>query len=76
MHSRPALLVTAPAIPLHIAQPLLVVPDTTGKKGDKFNMMRFWGQLSPWFSTDHGLKHASSVIPKGFKLTSLHCQHN
>ncbi|KAF7979855.1 hypothetical protein HWV62_40611 [Athelia sp. TMB] len=63
--AEPALVITAPVQPLHTGAAQLVVPQaaandkggkgkgnkTKGKKG-KFEMLKLWGNLSPWYSVD------------------------
>ncbi|KAA1471753.1 phosphoglycerate mutase-like protein [Dentipellis sp. KUC8613] len=53
-------------------------PDTSDKKGSKFNVLRQWGNLSPMFSNDadaFGLPDASPLIPEGCGITQVHLVH-
>jgi hypothetical protein len=77
----PALIITAPHLPLQTAQPPLVFAHPSGgdskhKHSDKdkeFNILQSWGQLSPWYSVEsHGLKKAESVQPEGCKIVGMH----
>ena len=48
---------------------------STEKASSSFNPLRYWGNLSPWFSVDsaaNGLPHASPQIPDGCELTQVH----
>ncbi|KAJ9111687.1 hypothetical protein QFC19_001046 [Naganishia cerealis] len=77
----PALIVTAPHLPLQTTQPPLVFAHPSSgkskhKHSDKdkdFNMLQSWGQLSPWYSVEsHGLKKAESVQPEGCRIVGMH----
>ncbi len=75
--TEPALLLTAPALPLHTAQPPLYAPPVqkdSHKSSPKrpFNLLQNWGHLSPWYSTEHGLGEANSVKPDGCEIVGLH----
>ncbi|KAK7737395.1 hypothetical protein SLS62_011433 [Diatrype stigma] len=40
-----------------------------------FNILRYWGNLSPWYSlssADYGLPDASPLVPDGCTITQLH----
>ncbi|KLT42693.1 phosphoglycerate mutase-like protein [Cutaneotrichosporon oleaginosum] len=65
-----ALVVTAPAFPLYSGVSPLV-PPTTDREG--FDMMRHWGNLSPYRSVkSHGLKHASQAVPDHCEIEEMH----
>lgn len=73
----PALVLTAPHLPLQTAQPVIFANPSYGKKSSEkdknFNIMQSWGQLSPWYSVEsHGLKKAESVEPEGCKIVGMH----
>ncbi|THH09202.1 hypothetical protein EW146_g8750 [Bondarzewia mesenterica] len=56
----------------------LVRPDTSDRKGKRFNVLKYWGNLSPMFSVDSaefGLPGASEVVPEGCALTQVHLLH-
>ena len=38
----------------------------------RFNPVRYWGNLTPWFSTSFGLEHASPLVPDQCALTQVH----
>lgn len=43
-----------------------------------FDLVRSWGNLSPWFSVDSsafGLRDASQIVPSGCELTQVHLLH-
>lgn len=67
---RPALVATAPALPLYTAVAPLVPP-----KGQSasFSIMQHWGNLSPYYSVaSHGLPESSAVTPEQCELEELH----
>ncbi|GHJ87932.1 hypothetical protein NliqN6_4334 [Naganishia liquefaciens] len=72
----PALVLTAPHLPLQTAQPVIFANPSDKKMSDKdkhFNILQSWGQLSPWYSVEsHGLKKAESVEPEGCRIVGLH----
>ncbi|VDB95974.1 unnamed protein product [Peniophora sp. CBMAI 1063] len=69
---------TAPAIAVHVGVDPVVRPDTADKKGSKFDMVRSWGSLTPWFSLPAdtwGLPESSPVVPKGCEIEQVHIIH-
>lgn len=75
--NEPALVQTAPHLPLQTAQPIISAhPSGTKKphgKEKEFNILQSWGQLSPWYSVpSHGLDEAESVEPRGCKIVGMH----
>jgi len=74
--AEPALMATAPAYPLNSGgQGLLVVPDEFKEK--KFDLLKKWGNLSPWYSNPVGTfgVETGSEIPDGCSVTGLHLLH-
>ena len=48
-----------------------LVPPNTNR--GSFNIMQYWGNLSPYFSVDsHGLPEASHLIPEGCEVDEVH----
>ncbi|KAF5318138.1 hypothetical protein D9619_012221 [Psilocybe cf. subviscida] len=88
--AEPAVIATAPAYPLHPGQcshQLLTPASLAGETVDadskkkhkkkKFDLLRSWGNLSPWFSVGQdtfGLD-SSPETPKGCRVTGLHFLH-
>lgn len=65
-----ALVVTAPAFPLYSGVSPLIRPTTDR---EDFDMMRHWGNLSPYRSVkSHGLKESSQAIPDHCELEEIH----
>ncbi|PFH52488.1 hypothetical protein AMATHDRAFT_173590 [Amanita thiersii Skay4041] len=82
--AEPAIIATAPSYPIHSGAAQLVVPETVGGKKDtsdahhkKFDMLRYWGNLSPWYSVDKGAFGIDSgpETPEGCQVTGLHFLH-
>ena len=74
--AEPALLATAPAYPLNSgSQGLLIVPDEFKVK--KFDLLKKWGNLSPWYSNPVGTFGVETglEIPDGCSVTGLHLLH-
>jgi hypothetical protein len=74
--AEPALLATAPAYPLNSGgQGLLIVPDEF--KDNKFDLLKKWGNLSPWYSNPVGTFGVETglEIPDGCSVTGLHLLH-
>ncbi|KAJ4298916.1 hypothetical protein N0V90_004159 [Kalmusia sp. IMI 367209] len=76
----PAAIQTAPVYPYNDAgdanQFPLIKPQPHGSSaGSSFDITRYWGNLSPWYSlrsSDFGLPDASPLIPEGCDITQLH----
>lgn len=50
-------------------------PHNAPALGDKIDITRYWGNLSPWYSVssaDYGLPDASPLIPQGCKTQQVH----
>ena len=75
--AEPALLATAPAYPNFNpgGQGLLVVPD--GLSTQKFDLLKKWGNLSPWYSNPVGTfgVQTGPETPDGCRVTGLHLLH-
>lgn len=74
---------TAPAYPYKNSFDPLIEPGTYGNKQVPvakpntepvagFNPLRYWGNLSPWYSTSFGLDTASPIVPDQCALTQVH----
>ena len=81
--AEPALVQTAPVYPKQSGAPLLVPPRPHSKDktddegevgGDNFDMLRSWGNLSPWYSVDHGSFGVSGgpETPAGCVVDGVH----
>ncbi|KAI0316502.1 phosphoglycerate mutase-like protein [Amylostereum chailletii] len=69
---------TAPAIASMVNIAPLVRPDTFDHKGSKFDVVKYWGNLSPWYSLPQdtfGLPDASPAIPEGCAINQAHILH-
>lgn len=59
----------AAAFPLAVPQ-----PHGSSSFGDKFDITKYWGNLSPWYSVssaDYGLSEASPLIPDGCTINQM-----
>ncbi|KAH8881816.1 phosphoglycerate mutase-like protein [Thozetella sp. PMI_491] len=76
----PAAIQTAPEYPYNNGpshQFPLVAPQPWGKGefGDRFDITKYWGNLSPWYSVssaDYGLPHASPQVPDNCSIVQVH----
>jgi hypothetical protein len=79
--AEPALVVTAPSYPIHSGAAQLVVPTSlTKEKGgnkDNFDLLKYWGNLSPWYSVERGAFGVDSgpEVPDTCRVTGLHFLH-
>lgn len=79
--AEPAVVATAPSYPLHTGAPVLVTPTTKGAaKGsgkNNFDVFKYWGNLSPWYSIDRGVFGVDSgpEAPESCVVTGLHFLH-
>ncbi|KAH0378509.1 phosphoglycerate mutase-like protein, partial [Aureobasidium melanogenum] len=70
---------TAPLYPYNSAAAAafpLAVPQPHGSSafGDKFDITKYWGNLSPWYSVssaDYGLDEANPLIPDGCTINQM-----
>jgi hypothetical protein len=77
--AEPAAAQTAPAYPYNNGPAKsfpLVAPQPKGSAGlgDSFDITRYWGNLSPWYSVssaDYGLPDASPLIPDGCTINQV-----
>ncbi|KAJ7063679.1 histidine phosphatase superfamily [Mycena amicta] len=69
-----AVIATAPSYPLHTTSPVLVTPESSN---GSFNILRNWGNLSPWYSVERGAFGLNSgpEIPETCRVTGLHLLH-
>ncbi|KAF9255340.1 phytase [Marasmius fiardii PR-910] len=74
-----AIVVTAPAYPIHTGAAQLVVPEILGSHtpNKQFNLLKSWGTLSPWYSAEKGAFGIDSgpQIPDKCRVTGLHLLH-
>ncbi|KAI1380276.1 phosphoglycerate mutase-like protein [Hypoxylon crocopeplum] len=78
--AEPAAIQTAAAYPYNRGptnQFPLVAPQPHGKDAtsDKFDITKYWGNLSPWYSlssADYGLPDTSPLAPPGCNVTQVH----
>ena len=70
------LVATAPAYPQHTGIQNLVRPKTS-KLGKDFDLFKYWGNLSPWYSIPQGKfgVDSSPSAPEGCAVTGLHFLH-
>lgn len=77
---QPAAIQTAAAYPYNHGptnQFPLVAPQPHGQDttSDEFDITKYWGNLSPWYSlssADYGLPNASPLAPEGCSVTQVH----
>ncbi|KAL1865799.1 hypothetical protein VTK73DRAFT_5046 [Phialemonium thermophilum] len=77
--AEPAAAQTAPAYPYNNGPsnqfPLLAPRPHGEDQSSKFDISRYWGNLSPWYSlssADYGLPDASPLAPEGCTITQVH----
>jgi hypothetical protein len=76
----PAAIQTSPIYPYNDGpadQFPLAAPQPHGNNAfaDRFNIAKYWGNLSPWYSVssaDYGLPNASPLIPEGCTIVQMH----
>ncbi|KAI9509975.1 phosphoglycerate mutase-like protein [Russula earlei] len=78
--AEPALILTAPSYPVHTGAAQLVVPSTLhggAAKTKDFDLLKKWGNLSPWYSVERGAFGIDSDpdAPDGCNVTGLHLLH-
>ena len=79
--AEPAVFLTAPSYPQHSGAPnLLIPPQFAGaktKSGEPFDLLRSWGNLSPWYSNPKGTFGVDSgpEPPETCRVTGLHFVH-
>ncbi|KAF7296481.1 AB hydrolase-1 domain-containing protein [Mycena chlorophos] len=69
-----AVIATAPSYPFHTDAPVLLAPKPANSS---FNILRKWGNLSPWYSVPRGTFGLDSgpEIPETCRVTGLHLLH-
>ncbi|KAF2713514.1 phosphoglycerate mutase-like protein [Pleomassaria siparia CBS 279.74] len=77
--AEPYAIQTAPAYPYNDGDashfPLIVPQPQSNDTGSKFDISKYWGNLSPWYSVqsaDYGLPDASPLAPEGCEITQMH----
>jgi hypothetical protein len=78
--AEPALIITAPSYPVHTGAAQLVLPSALhagGKSTKDFDLLKNWGNLSPWYSVKRGAFGVDSDpgAPDGCSVTGLHFLH-
>ncbi|KAG6856725.1 hypothetical protein H0H87_001325 [Tephrocybe sp. NHM501043] len=82
--AEPGVIATAPAYPIHTGAAQLVTPDTLGHKAkngkggtEDFDLLKKWGNLSPWYSVGRGAFGLDSepTVPETCRVTGLHFLH-
>ncbi|KAK2460651.1 hypothetical protein APHAL10511_007121 [Amanita phalloides] len=79
--AEPAIIATAPHYPMHSGAAQLVIPQALRQKKHhkhtNFDLLKHWGNLSPWFSVGRGAFGLDSEpdTPKGCSITGLHFLH-
>ncbi|TFK56975.1 phosphoglycerate mutase-like protein [Heliocybe sulcata] len=69
---------TAPATSLMESVYPLTDPVPAGGETPDFEVIKYWGNLSPWYSVPagaHGLPYASPQIPSGCSINQAHLLH-
>lgn len=74
--AEPGLIGTAPSYPMHTGAPHLVSPFSANKEHN-FDLFKYWGNLSPWFSVERGTfgLDSSPETPDTCRVTGLHLLH-
>jgi hypothetical protein len=77
--AEPAAIQTAPAYPYNNGDanqfPLVHSQPHGSRAGSAFDISKYWGNLSPWYSvrsSDYGLPDASPLAPEGCDITQMH----
>ncbi|KAG9193185.1 acid phosphatase [Alternaria panax] len=78
--AEPNAIQTAPSYPYNdgdaFSYPLIKPqPHGSGSQSPDFDITKYWGNLSPWYSVrsaDYGLPDASPLIPDGCDITQMH----
>lgn len=77
--AEPAAIETAPAYPYNDGDANefpLIHPQPHGSSSESdFDISKYWGNLSPWYSvrsSDYGLPDASPLTPEGCEVTQMH----
>jgi hypothetical protein len=78
--AEPNAIQTAPSYPYNdgdaSSYPLIKPqPHGSGSQSPNFDITKYWGNLSPWYSVrseDYGLPGASPLIPDGCDITQMH----
>ena len=78
--AEPAAIQTAPSYPYNNGpsdQFPLIAPQPRGQSSfsEKFDITKYWGNLSPWYSVssaDYGLPDASPLVPAGCNIVQMH----
>lgn len=76
--AEPAVVATAPSVALHSGAPnLLASPSLAKSSKSGFDIFKFWGNLSPWYSIDKGTFGVDSgpEAPDTCRVTALHLLH-
>ncbi|KAF2128653.1 phosphoglycerate mutase-like protein [Dothidotthia symphoricarpi CBS 119687] len=75
----PAAIQTAKAYPYNDGNanhfPLIQPQPYDNDAGSNFDISKYWGNLSPWYSlrsSDYGLSQASPLAPEGCEVTQMH----
>ncbi|KAF2675778.1 phosphoglycerate mutase-like protein [Lentithecium fluviatile CBS 122367] len=77
--AEPAAIQTAPVYPYNDKAtshfPLVNLQPHGSSAGSAFDISKYWGNLSPWYSVhsaDYGLPDASPLAPEGCDITQMH----
>lgn len=77
--SEPQAIQSAPAYPYNNQPagsfPLITIVPFGNELSSTFDIKKYWGNLSPWYSlqsADFGLPNASPLVPDGCTITQLH----
>lgn len=76
--AEPALVATAPSLPIHSGAAHLLAPQTLANHSEQpFDVFQNWGNLSPWFSVPRSAFGVDSPpeAPEGCRVTGLHLLH-
>lgn len=75
--AEPGVIATAPSIPIHSGAPNLLAPPVLKSSKSGFDIFKYWGNLSPWYSIKKGKFGVDSgpEVPGTCRVTALHLLH-
>lgn len=75
--AEPALLATAPVYPLQVPPPNLINANADGNRNEEFDIFKYWGNLSPWYSVEKGAFgiEKGPETPGHCEITGVHILH-
>ena len=75
--AEPGVVATAPSVAMHSGAPNLLAPPALKSSKGGFNIFKYWGNLSPWYSIEKGKFGVDSgpEAPDTCRVTALHLLH-